>query len=233
MKTTALNLLSAIALTSLLVGCVSPNGRPDYTGSGALIGGASGATIGALADRHNPGAGALIGGAAGLIAGGLLGHSMDQQAEAQRQANAASAAYAASPTAPPPSLADIKAMAKAGVSDDLIISQINSTRAVYHLDANDIIDLTNSGVSQKVITCMLNTANLVVSQAPPQAPTQTVVVSPGPDYVWMDGEWVWNGGAWIWIGGRWVLPPYPHAVWIRARWVHGPHGWHRVRGRWR
>jgi hypothetical protein len=77
--------LSAIGLASLLAGCTTPSGRPDNTANGALIGGASGAAIGALADHHNPGAGALIGGTAGLIAGGLIGHSMDQQAEARRQ----------------------------------------------------------------------------------------------------------------------------------------------------
>jgi hypothetical protein len=84
--------VTAIGLASLLVGCTSPNGRPDYTGSGALIGGGSGAAIGAIADRRNPGVGALIGGGVGLIAGGLVGHSMDQQAEAR----------SASPPPPPP-----------------------------------------------------------------------------------------------------------------------------------
>jgi hypothetical protein len=71
---TITKLLAITAMAGLLAGCTSPNGNPDYTGSGALIGGASGATIGAVADRRNPAAGALIGGAAGLITGGLIGH---------------------------------------------------------------------------------------------------------------------------------------------------------------
>jgi hypothetical protein len=37
------------------------SGQPDRTTNGALIGGASGAAIGALADRRAPGVGALIG----------------------------------------------------------------------------------------------------------------------------------------------------------------------------
>ncbi len=55
--------LTAGGLALVLTGCTYPDGRPDNTGSGALIGGASGAAIGALADRGSPGTGALIGGA--------------------------------------------------------------------------------------------------------------------------------------------------------------------------
>lgn len=232
MNHTFVRCLTGLALASMLVGCTSPGGRPDYTGSGALIGGASGAAIGAIADRRNPGAGALIGGAAGLITGGLIGHSMDRQAEA-RSYSAPPTAYVPAPPGPPPSLNDIKAMARAGVSDDNIINQINNTRAVYHLDSSAIIDLSNAGVSQKVIAYMINSADTVASQAPPPPQTETVVLSPGPDYVWVGGEWVWNGGAWVWIGGRWVLPPYRHAAWVEARWVRGPRGWYREPGRWR
>jgi hypothetical protein len=64
---------------------------------------------------------------------------------------------------------------------------------------------------------MVNTANTVVAQAPPPPPAETVVVAPGPDYVWVNGEWVWNGGTWVWIGGRWALPPYRHVVWMDIR----------------
>jgi len=222
-----------MALAGLLAGCVGPNGQPNYTGSGALIGGASGAAIGAAADRRNPGAGALIGGAAGLITGGLIGNSMDQQAAAQRAAQPPPTVVAA-PQRPPLSIADVKAMAKSGVSDDLIINQIINTHSVYNLDANDIIDLKNGGVSDKVITYMMNTgSNVVATQAPPPPQTEVVVASPGPDYVWVDGDWTWNGIAWVWIGGRWVLPPHPHAIWIGPRWERGPGGWHREPGHWR
>jgi hypothetical protein len=217
-----IKLLTVTVLVGLLAGCVSPHGNPDYTGSGALIGGASGAAIGAAADRGNPGAGALVGGAAGLIAGGLIGHGMDQQAEAQRAAQPRQTMVPAAPQGQPLSVADIKAMAKAGVGDDIIINQINNTHSGYNLDANAIVDLKTAGVSEKVITYMMNTgAKVVASQAPPPPPTEVVVASPGPDYVWVDGEWTWNGVTWVWIGGRWVLPPYPHAIWVGPRWERG------------
>lgn len=213
----------------LLTGCVQPDGRPDNTGTGALIGGMSGAAIGAVADRRNPGVGALIGGAAGLLAGGLIGHAADQEQDARTRTY-----YAPAPLPPPPTLADIKALARSGVSDDVIINQINSSRAVYHLDASAIIDLSRAGVSQKIITYMINTGeNVVATQAPPAPQSEVVIAAPGPDYVWVNGEWVWQRGTWVWIGGRWVLPPYPHAVWIGPRWDYGPHGWYHTRGYWR
>ncbi|HEV2209267.1 MAG TPA: YXWGXW repeat-containing protein [Verrucomicrobiae bacterium] len=229
MKIAFVNLVSVIAAGTLLTACTSPNGQPDYTGSGALIGGASGAAIGAVADRGAPGIGALIGGAAGLIAGGLVGHSMDEQ----RAASAPPPGYVASQVVLPPSIDDIKRMSHAGVGDDVIIAQINNSHAVYDLDTSAIIDLNSAGVSQKVISYMLNTANVVVAQAPPPPQPETVVVAPGPDYVWVGGEWVWSGGGWVWIGGRWAYPPHRHAFWVEARWERGPRGWHREPGHWR
>ena len=54
------------------------------------------------------------------------------------------------------SLADIKALAKAEVADDIIISEINNTRSIFSLTAQAIIDLKNAGVSEKVIAYMMN-----------------------------------------------------------------------------
>ena len=213
MKTSLLKCLTVVALAASLAGCYTPSGRPDYTANGALIGGA-----------------------AGLLAGGLVGHSMDQEAEARRYVPPPPppVAYVAPPPAvPPPGVADIKNMARSGVSDDVIINQIINSHAVYTLDANAIIDLSTAGVSQRVITAMIGTGNPTVTQAPPPPQVEPVIVSPGPEYVWVGGEWVWDGGRWVWVGGRWSLPPRHHAVWVEARWVHGSHGYYRVGGAWR
>jgi hypothetical protein len=59
----------------------------------------------------------------------------------------------------PMGIADVKAMANSGVSDEIIISQIRSSRVVYHLTTAEIIDLTNCRVSQRVIDFMINTAS--------------------------------------------------------------------------
>lgn len=65
--------------------------------------------------------------------------------------------YTPAPPSRAPAPADIKALAKAGLSDEVIISQIRNSRAVYRLTTAEIIDLTESGVSQRVIDFMINT----------------------------------------------------------------------------
>lgn len=229
----------------VLTGCVNPDGTQNNTGSGALIGGAFGALTGAaIGGRHNGGPDALIGAAAGALAGGLIGNSMDREQDARFKTQSPQT-YAMVNQVPPLSLADVKTMAKAGVSEDIIISQIKSSRTVYHLIAADIVDLRDSGVTDKLVNYMINTpatvgdttptpaATAVVQQAPPPPPTESVVVSPGPDYIWIGGEYQWNGFAWVWIGGHWGYPPRPHAVWISGRDWHDHYGWHHEHGYWR
>jgi outer membrane lipoprotein SlyB len=236
--------LTAAGMAVLLSGCEYPNGEPDNTGSGALIGGAVGGVTGAaIGGPGHGGEGALIGLAAGALAGGLIGNSMDREQASRLQAQAPQT-YARVDQGQPLGLADVKALARAGISDDVIINQIKNSRTVYHLSAADIIGLRDAGVTDKVVNYMINTpstvgagaaapaSTVVIQQAPPPAPVQTVVVPPGPGYVWIGGEWEWNGG-WIWVAGHWGYPPYPHALWMPGRCWHDGYGWHNSRGHWR
>lgn len=225
----------------LLTGCVNPDGTQNNTGTGAIIGGALGALTGAaIGGSQHGGPDALIGAAVGAVGGGLIGNSMDREQEARLRAEAPQT-YTRVDQGQPLSLADVKALAKAGISEDVIVNQIANSHTVFHLSSADIIDLRDSGVSDKVINYMINTAStasaaqqpVVVQQAPPPPPVETVVVAPGPDYIWIDGEWVWQGGCWVWIGGHWAYPPRPHAVWIVGRTWHDHYGWHCERGYWR
>ena len=226
----------------VLAGCETPYGTPDRTSTGVLTGGAIGAASGALLGGRNAGPAAFVGGALGAIAGGLIGHSMDQEAQARLRQQAPQT-YTRLDQGQPLSLADVKALAAAKVGEEVIISQIRNSRTVFHLSAADIIDLKNSGVDEKIINFMINTATsmagvaqtttqTVVTAAPPPVPVETIVVSPGPGYAWVGGEWIWNGG-WFWMSGHWIVPPYPHALWIGGTWSRGPHGYHRMPGHWR
>ena len=235
--------LALAASAVVLTGCVNPDGTQNNTGSGALIGAGSGALIGGANGRG--GGGALIGAAVGALAGGLIGNAIDQDQQARLRAQAPQT-YVRVDQGQPLGVADVKALAAAGVGDNVIISQIRNSHTVYHLSAADIIDLRDAGVSNPVIDFMINTpgsigessavaaqaGTVVVTQPPPPPPVDTVVVAPGPDYVWIDGEWVWNG-RWFWVGGHWGYPPYPHAVWVRGYWGRGSHGWSRAPGHWR
>lgn len=227
----------------LLSGCVNPDGSQNNTGTGALIGGAFGALTGAAIGGHrNGGLDALIGAGAGALAGGLIGNAADREQEARLKAQAPET-YVKVNQGQPLAIADVKAMAKAGISEDVIINQINNSRTIYHLSAADIINLRDAGVTDKVVNYMIDTpatvgantattSTVVVQQAPPPPPAETIVVAPGPDYVWISGEWVWAGG-WVWRAGYWGLPPRGHAVWVGGRSWHDDRGWHVERGHWR
>ncbi|MGA2247192.1 MAG: YMGG-like glycine zipper-containing protein [Verrucomicrobiota bacterium] len=153
-------IVTLAGMAVLLSGCVNPDGTPNNTGSGALIGGAMGALTGAaIGGRGHAGPDALIGAAAGALAGGLIGNTADREQDARLSAQAPRAYV---PVAPgrPTSVPDVEAMAKAGVSDDVIINQITNTRTVYHLAATDVIGLRQAGVSDKVLNFMINTPSL-------------------------------------------------------------------------
>jgi len=162
MKTNRHALILATASLAVLVsGCVNPDGSPNNTGSGALLGGAMGALTGAaIGGRGHAGPDALIGAAAGALAGGLLGNAADREQDARLQALAPRTYYVNQGLRQPTSIADVKAMARAGVSDGVIITQIRNTRTIYHLSAADVIALRDAGVSEQVLNFMINTPSL-------------------------------------------------------------------------
>ncbi|HUJ11428.1 MAG TPA: glycine zipper domain-containing protein [Verrucomicrobiae bacterium] len=160
------------AATLLIAGCTTPEGRPDRTATGALTGGAIGAATGAIIGNyagHNTAGGAAIGGAIGALTGGIIGHAMDQQ---QREilAQQSPQTLVRVERGQPLGLADIKALAKAGIGDEVIISQLRNSHMVYHLSTSEIIDLTESGVSQRVIAFMIDPQGMhppSIAQPPP------------------------------------------------------------------
>jgi len=156
-------ILFLVATAAILcIGCETPEGGYDRTATGALTGGAIGAGTGAIIGNyagHNTAGGAAIGGAIGALTGGILGHAMDQQQREtlERQSPETMQRVA---QGQPLGLADIKALAKAGISDEVIISQIRNSRVVYRLTTAEIIDLKDAGVSNRVIDFMINTPSL-------------------------------------------------------------------------
>jgi WXXGXW repeat (2 copies) len=57
-------------------------------------------------------------------------------------------------------------------------------------------------------------------------------VAPGPDYVWIDGDWVWGGGRYSWRNGHWDHGRAGH-VYHRGSWAHTSRGYHWNRGGWK
>lgn len=123
----------AVAVSAVvLTGCTYPNGEPNNTGTGALIGAGSGAALGAVLGGRNAGAGALIGGAFGAITGALIGNSIDRE-QADELHEEAPVTYVHVQQNQPLTVPDVEALVRAKVSDDVIIAQIQNSHTVYHL----------------------------------------------------------------------------------------------------
>ena len=72
-----------------------------------------------------------------------------------------------------------------------------------------------------------------VPEAPQPVIVETAPVSPGPDYVWIDGYWHWEGHHYIWNRGHWDRPPSRYHVWVRPSYVRIEHGYRYTPGHWR
>jgi hypothetical protein len=208
--------LLATTLAGLsLASCISPQGRPDYTASGTLTGGATGAIIGSMAGHS--GSGAAIGAMGGALIGGLIGHGMDQEQEARLRAQAPQT-FTRVEQSQPLTTYDVKSLIRAGISDDLVISQIRNSRTVYHLNTAEIVDLKNAGVSETIIDFMINTPTQiqssevsgVVGNLPPAPIYEPYYIAPSPGFIWIDGSWFWGVDRWTWRRGYWHRPHHQH-----------------------
>ncbi|MCP4889941.1 MAG: hypothetical protein GY904_25460 [Planctomycetaceae bacterium] len=127
---------------------------------GATVGGLIGAAVGGLIGDNNgeAGAGAAIGGVVGAVTGGVLGDATDKEQQAyqqrrfyqQQQAGMVRQQSAVS-------VNDVAAMARSGLSDQVIINQIQIRGVQKSLQVPDIISLHQQGVPENVITVMQRT----------------------------------------------------------------------------
>jgi hypothetical protein len=82
----------------------------------------------------------------------------------------------------PPGVQDVVKLTQAGLSDDVILSQIKNNGASYNLTADQIILLKNQGVSQSVIKALLAGGAAPIPAAAPEpavpAPAPAVAVVP-------------------------------------------------------
>ena len=124
---------------------------------GATVGGIAGAVAGAAIGDHNgeTGAGAAIGGMIGAFAGGLLGNAEDKQQAYQRQLKYQQTQrrqfqYQRSAV----SSADVIAMTRNGLSEQVMINQIQQRGVQTRPQVAEIIALHQQGVSENVISAM-------------------------------------------------------------------------------
>ena len=78
------------------------------------------------------------------------------------------------------SIADVVNMTRSGLSDSVIINQINQRGVQQTLQVSDIISLHQQGVGEQVITAMQRAPTGVQRVARPVAPVQQPIVTPPP-----------------------------------------------------
>ena len=122
-------------------------------GTGAIAGGALGAGIGGIAGG---GKGALIGSAAGAIAGTLIGFALDEQ-DRKVMERASPRTVDRMDRGDPLTLNDVIKLSQGGVSDETIIHYIDETHSHYALTSSQTRRLHDSGVSQRIISHMVET----------------------------------------------------------------------------
>lgn len=145
-------LLAALLLSSLpvLAGCAM-NSRAE---NGALLGGLGGAGLGAIAGHQvgHTGAGAAIGALAGAVTGTVVGDQIDQ-VEARNRAEI-EARLGRPVAAGAVSIENVVEMTQRGVHEDVIAQHVRAHGMTRPLTTDDLIRLTNSQVSDRVIRAM-------------------------------------------------------------------------------
>jgi len=192
-------------IAAIVLGARVPASAQVATQRGATFGGLAGAVAGGLIGDNNgkAGAGAAIGGLVGAVAGGVLGNAADKEAELRRQqyyyhqqqqqiARAQSAV----------TLDDVVSMSHNGLSEMVIINQVQQRGFAQRLQVPDIIALHKQGVSESVITALQSAPN------PNQLATQRPVIV-NPSVIAPDATVVYE---------HHVLPHYaPPRCYYRAR----------------
>lgn len=148
-------------------GCSNLPGSPGQ--QGAVVGGASGAAVGAAVSQ-NRALGAVIGGAVGAAGGYVVGHNKDKILGHDNDANAASKKAQERPVTPEQArtattadvngdgyvtMDEIAALKAGGLSDEEMIQRLEATGQVFTLTEDQQRVLLTQGVTQHVIDEML------------------------------------------------------------------------------
>jgi hypothetical protein len=159
-----------------------PSAYQNDTVGGTLVGGGLGAVTGAIiGGRKHGGQDALIGAGVGALTGGLLGKAQDNADARQVAAGSAAAMNAnAQIAAQAVTTTDLIQMTRAGLSEDLIISTMQSRGSRLDLSPNGLIALKQNGVSDRVVLAAQQTAGYGPTYAQPINPGPPVVVAPAP-----------------------------------------------------
>jgi hypothetical protein len=179
LASTRVSILAASACAFLsLSACRSPY----YSDRGALTGGLVGAGAGALIGNAvgETAGGAAIGAGLGALTGNAIGGAMDD-IEARNRAEIA--AQMGRPVAQgQATVGEVVSMSRAGVDPRLITNYVNNSGMAQPVNAQDVIYLTQQGVSSDVIQAM-QTPRLAQAPPPVMGPPGVMVPPPTPVFI--------------------------------------------------
>jgi hypothetical protein len=162
---TLLLLLLVVIPLAMSSGCANPTNADRGAVAGGLIGAGTGAVVGHA--LGNTGAGALVGAGVGAVSGAAIGNGIDESEARNRAMIAQQLGRPLDPGAV--TISDVMAMKRANVNDDLVINHIHAHGMAAPLQTNDLINLPQQGISNRVIAAM--------QESPPQP---VVVQQPRP-----------------------------------------------------
>ena len=94
--------------------------------------------------------------------------------------------------------------------------------------------LVNGQPAYVTTTAAPAVSTTVVTQAPPEMPTEVVLAQPTSQHAWLAGYWTWRNERYEWMAGHWELPPTSGAMWVKPRWESSGTGAYRFyEGYWR
>lgn len=149
----------------------------NNTQSGAVVGSGLGALTGAVisGEGGHAAGGALIGAAIGGLAGGTVGHSEDIR---QQQEAAVLQAHYVQQSRNALTNLDLVRLAQSGISEDVIISAVQTRGGRFDLSPDAIIQLKANGVSDRVILATQRGGG--GGYIEPMEPPVHVIVAPPP-----------------------------------------------------
>ena len=73
----------------------------------------------------------------------------------------------------------------------------------------------------------------VVVRDRPYPPRYSQPLAPGPNYIWVSGEWIPRHGRYVYRKGYWVRPRPGHYNYVEGHWQSRRRGWVWIPGHWR
>lgn len=109
--------------------------------------------------------------------------------------------------------ASVMKMAKAGLGDELIIETINTQPGIYITDADSLVILKGAGVSDRVITAMINKSRRQLTNVPEKPIELSDVNEIGVYYKDHTGKWIAIDPEIVHIkSGGWIKSTATHGI---------------------